>query len=123
MQDHAGNSLAGSSSLDFFVLAGDANRDRSVDLTDFSILASNFNHSGKTFSQGDFNYDGNVDLTDFTVLAAKFNTTLASAARASAPLSTVTAIAAPAPATAGSTSLFSTQPLNSSDPMDQLLAY
>jgi hypothetical protein len=32
-------------SVDFFVLAGDTNRDRKVDLTDFTILAANFNKS------------------------------------------------------------------------------
>jgi hypothetical protein len=60
---------------DFFVLAADANRDRVVDLTDFTILAASFNSQGKRFSEGNFNYDlaGNVDLTDFTILAASFN--------------------------------------------------
>ena len=58
--------------LDFFVLAGDANRDRTVNLADFGILRANFNASGATFSQADFNYDGNVDLGDFGILRNNF---------------------------------------------------
>jgi hypothetical protein len=70
--------------IDFFVLTADANRDASVDLTDFSYLAANFNTTGATFAQGDFNYDSNVDLSDFTLLASRFNTTLPPAAPATA---------------------------------------
>src|SRR5206468_2720580 len=73
--------------LPFYVLTGDANRDRKVDLTDFTFLASNFNQSPRDFSQGDFNYDSMVDLTDFTYLASRFNKTLnATAAEAATPL-------------------------------------
>jgi hypothetical protein len=56
--------------LAFFFLQGDANRDRSVDLLDFNILAANFGQSGRDFTQGDFNYTGNVDLVDFNILAS-----------------------------------------------------
>jgi uncharacterized delta-60 repeat protein len=66
--------------FDFFVFAGDANRDRAIDIGDFAILAGRFNLSG-TFSQGDFNYDGTTDIGDFAILASKFNTTLSAAAR------------------------------------------
>ena len=62
--------------LDFFVLAGDANRDRVVNLSDFVILRNNFNNTGSVFSQGDFNYDGNVDLADFVILRNNFNQSL-----------------------------------------------
>ena len=48
---------------DFFALAGDANHDRVVDVSDLGVLATNWQSSGKTFAQGDFNYDGNVDVT------------------------------------------------------------
>jgi hypothetical protein len=74
--DVAGNPLAADHVLNFFFLNGDASRDRSVDLTDFTILAANFNTTGRNFTQGDFNYDMAVNLTDFTVLAASFNTLL-----------------------------------------------
>ena len=74
--DAAGNVLATTATLDFFVLAGDFNRDRAVNLSDFTILANNFGQSGRTFSQGDANYDGVVNLSDFTILANRFGATL-----------------------------------------------
>lgn len=73
--DKAGNPLAEDLTLGFFVLAGDANRDRTVDIADFAILAGQFNQPG-TFGQGDFDYDGTVGIADFAILASKFNTTL-----------------------------------------------
>jgi hypothetical protein len=92
--DAFGNALAADATFDFFFVAGDANHDRKIDLTDFTILAANFNGAGKRFSEGDFNYDGHVDLTDFTILASKFNFTLATgdvAAEAATPLGVVRA--------------------------------
>jgi hypothetical protein len=72
--------------VNFFVLAGDATRDRRVNLDDFNVLAANFGQSQRTFSQGDFTYDGTVNLDDFNVLASRFGATLAPAAAApSAP--------------------------------------
>ncbi len=68
--------LAGDNVLNFFVLAGDATRDRSVNLNDFTVLAANFGASNRVFSQGDFDYSGNVDLNDFTVLASQFGKSL-----------------------------------------------
>jgi hypothetical protein len=59
-----------------YTLAGDNNLSGTVDLTDFTFLAANFNGAGKGWLQGDFNYDGSVDLTDFTFLAANFNQSL-----------------------------------------------
>src|SRR5689334_23955334 len=40
-----------------------------------TFLAANFNGTGKSWVEGDYNYDGNVDLTDFTLLASNFNQT------------------------------------------------
>ena len=75
--DAAGNAMTADATLDFFVLAGDANRDRRVNLSDFTILAGNFGRTGGAlFSQADFNYDGNVNLSDFTILAGRFGVTL-----------------------------------------------
>jgi uncharacterized delta-60 repeat protein len=73
--------IAGATNLEtgefgFFVLTGDANHDRTVNLQDFNILAINFGQSPRTFSQGDFNYDGVVNLQDFNRLASKFGTSL-----------------------------------------------
>lgn len=66
--DTAGNPLAGTNTVDFFVLAGDANRDRFVDALDQSALTANLNQTGKTFSQGDFDYSGTVNAADQTIL-------------------------------------------------------
>lgn len=73
--------------FDFYALAGDANRDRKVDLADMSILSANWQGSGKTFSQGDFNYDGNVDAADLAILSSNWQKQLL-----------ITDIAAPLPA-------------------------
>jgi hypothetical protein len=62
-----------------YTYCGDSNLDGTVDLTDFTYLAANFNGSGKNWLQGDYNYDGNIDLTDFTLLASNFNQALPSA--------------------------------------------
>ena len=77
LHDAAGSTLAADVTSDFFVLAGDANHDRTVDFNDLVILAQNYNKSGKTFAQGDFNYDGTVDFNDLVLLAQRYNTTLA----------------------------------------------
>src|SRR5207248_8703043 len=78
--DANNNHPASDTPVDFFYLAADANHDRSVDLTDFTILAANFNGTAKTWAEGDFNYDTKVDLTDFTILASNFNKSLPAAA-------------------------------------------
>jgi autotransporter-associated beta strand protein len=59
-------------------LYGDADLNGKVDLTDFSILATNFdpNGTGKTWQQGDFDYNGKVDLSDFSILATNFGLSL-----------------------------------------------
>ncbi|MEL7237994.1 MAG: Ig-like domain-containing protein, partial [Planctomycetota bacterium] len=75
VQDTAGNPQDSDVTLDFFILAGDANRDRSVDLADFLILRQNFGN-GSLFSEGDFNYDGAIDLADFLILRGNFNASL-----------------------------------------------
>lgn len=86
--DAAQNPLAQDYSFDFFLLRGDANHDRLVDIADFSILAAKFNQSGG-FADGDFDFNGTVNISDFAILAAKFNTSLppagASAARFALP--------------------------------------
>jgi hypothetical protein len=82
-------SLAADAAFDFFVKAGDANRDRVVDFQDLVILADAYNQAGRTFSGGNFNYDpdGRVDFADLVILAQNYNTTLAATpAAASAPL-------------------------------------
>jgi hypothetical protein len=91
LTDTAGNAFAGHV-LDFYVLAGDANRDRKVDFDDLVLLAQNYNTTGKNFGLGNFNYDpaGNVDFNDLVLLAQRYNTSLPS------PAAAVTAAAAAA---------------------------
>jgi hypothetical protein len=62
-----------------YTLAGDANLDRTVNLSDSSILATVFGRPQDvipTWSEGNFNYDGTTNLTDFNILAASFGNTL-----------------------------------------------
>lgn len=77
VKDSSGNTFTQDYTFDFFVFAGDANHDRTVDATDLYILASNWYGSGKTFSQGDFNYDGVVDGKDLGILSVRWQQTLA----------------------------------------------
>lgn len=72
--------------VDFFVLDGDATRDRIVDTQDFNLLASNFGSAGKLFTDGDFDYSGTVDSVDFSRLINQFGKRLAPPV-APAPLS------------------------------------
>jgi hypothetical protein len=74
--DNSNNPLGADHTFDFFVFAGDANRDRTINVQDFNTLASNYNQTPRTFTQGDFNYDNTVNVQDFNILAAKYNTTL-----------------------------------------------
>lgn len=112
--DPYGNALAGPISVNFFVLGGDANRDRGVNISDFSILAANFNQSG-IFSTGDFNYDGTTGINDFSILAANFNKTLPEARAAVQTLD-----AKPQVAPQATVSLFSSQPIGV-DRLDRLI--
>ncbi|HWA50643.1 MAG TPA: choice-of-anchor Q domain-containing protein [Dongiaceae bacterium] len=74
--DAAGNALSVAWSMDFFVLGGDADHNRMVDLNDLYILASNWRGSGKVFNQGDFNYDGKVDAKDLGILSINWQRSL-----------------------------------------------
>jgi hypothetical protein len=76
VRDVAGNYIASDPDVPFFTLAGDTNRDKTVDTTDFNTLAANFGASPRDLGQGDFNYDGTVDTTDFNLLAANFSKSL-----------------------------------------------
>jgi hypothetical protein len=110
--DAAGNPLAADFTFDFFVLAGDASRDRAVDFNDLVVLAQNYNTIGnKLWSDGDFTGDGNVDFNDLVILAQRYNTTLPAPVTAPVPAATtvkpkaakpvfsVTPVAKPAPKT------------------------
>ena len=84
--DAAGNALDGDGNgtpggnyvFDFFVLDGDVDHSRTVNLADFGRLRQNFGlTAGATYGQGDLNYDGKVNLADFGILRANFGDTLA----------------------------------------------
>jgi hypothetical protein len=77
-----GTAMAANHVFNFFVLAGDANRDRSVDVADLGILASNWQQSPRTFSQGNFDYSANglVDVADLGILASHWQQSLPVAA-------------------------------------------
>ncbi|HQY88535.1 MAG TPA: agmatine deiminase family protein, partial [Tepidisphaeraceae bacterium] len=57
--------------FDFFVLAGDANRDRVVNFADLLIVAQHYNTSNNSFSLGNFDYSSNglVDFSDLLIVA------------------------------------------------------
>jgi hypothetical protein len=74
--DASGNPMVGDLVFNFFFITGDANRDRTVNVQDFNILAGNYNQSGRNFSQGNFNYDNTVNVQDFNILAARYNQVL-----------------------------------------------
>ena len=80
----------------FYVMAGDANRDRHVNFDDLIVLAQNYNKAGKTFSEGNFNYNagGNVNFDDLIILAQKYNTAITAPA-----IAAVNSLQAPAPVT------------------------
>jgi hypothetical protein len=83
LTDLAGNPLAADAVLEFFVLGGDANRDRAVNQLDLEILTMNWQQSPATFSQGDFSYDGRVDSRDLLILAGNWQKVLSAPAAAS----------------------------------------
>ena len=70
--DDQGNFLASDFHYDFSLLTGDANGDRSVNLSDFQILLSQYGHKVDAGAGGDLNHDGKVDGADFQVLLANY---------------------------------------------------
>jgi hypothetical protein len=86
--DISGNVMDNDIAEDFFVLAGDANHDRSVDFSDLVTVAQNYGGNGKTYEQGDFNFDGLVNFADLVVIAQKYGTTMPALA---APMASATA--------------------------------
>ncbi len=85
--------LAADHQFDFFLLAGDADRDRTVGLNDLLTLANHYGLSGVAYADGDFDGDGIVSLNDLLTLANNYGLHLdPPAAPAAVPA------AAPAPA-------------------------
>lgn len=91
----AGQPVDGTTVVVRFTLLGDANLDRSVNIADFSRLASNYNQPGG-WGAGDFNYDGLVGIADFSSLASAYNQSLpASLGRTAVPEPASIALLAP----------------------------
>ena len=72
--DYDGNNV---SVTNLFALQGDADGDKDIHITDFNILASNFDDSGANSATNDWttadcDADGDMDITDFNVLASNF---------------------------------------------------
>jgi len=73
-RDLANNQSAASNSLAVSTLAGtsankgDLDGNGNVNLTDLSILLTNWNRTGASINQGDINGSGRVDLTDLSIL-------------------------------------------------------
>jgi hypothetical protein len=89
-----GQPLDGSSLIIRYTLAGDVNLDRTVNITDFAVLAANFNQTSR-WSLGDFNYSGTTEIGDFALLASSFNRSIpTSIPRANVPEPAVTALLA-----------------------------
>jgi hypothetical protein len=88
---------------DFFQLAGDANHDGKVNLTDFGAFRGHFGkQTDATWDMGDFNYDGAVNLQDFGILRANFGKSLPAVTTAAAPAAAAQMQSSTAVAPAGS---------------------
>lgn len=79
--DLFGNLSTTTLDLNFFVLAGDINHDRSVNFDDLLTVAQNYGLSDQTFSQGNIDYspDGLVGFDDLLILAQRYGTSLVQA--------------------------------------------
>ncbi|WP_428388614.1 hypothetical protein [Mucisphaera sp.] len=72
------DTLVNNDDIDFWLASlfgsvpGDANLDRTVDLIDLSLLASNFGSDATSWAEGNFNADSTVDLIDLSLLASNF---------------------------------------------------
>lgn len=81
---HYAMAASGSYSFRLGVLAGDANRDGTVDITDLGILATNWQLTSTGALPADFDFNGVVDITDLGILATNWQLSLLSPAASSA---------------------------------------
>lgn len=68
----AGVSLDNTATVVRFTRYGDADLNRTVDISDFARLAANFN-TPSVWAKGNFNYDASTSIGDFAMLASNFN--------------------------------------------------
>lgn len=87
--DLNGTPLSSPVNFSFFQLAGDVNRDRSVNFADLVIMARNYGQTGRRFDEGNVTRDtaGLVDFADLVVLARGYGLILP--APRLAPFSTI----------------------------------
>jgi hypothetical protein len=76
VQNAAGETMAGPHDLEFFFWSGDADHDRSVNVNELGIIATNWQQPLSGYSNGDFNYDNVVDITDQGIMATHYGTRL-----------------------------------------------
>jgi hypothetical protein len=55
-----------------FTLAGDANLDGAVTISDLSILGTSYGSGVAAWTSGNFNYDGSVDVSDLSLLGSNY---------------------------------------------------
>lgn len=68
--DNYGN--VATTSINLTITNGDLNNDGKINISDLSILASNWNKTGQTYAQGDINGDGKVNIQDLAIMAANW---------------------------------------------------
>jgi hypothetical protein len=119
LSDTAGNLIDSPLSIAFFVLAGDANRDRAVGFADLVAVAQHYGTTGDgTYATGDFDYDGNIGFSDLVTVAQNYGKTLPAAAPPVPALALFTPATKPAPLTLSdddtpsAKTLFSTTPIS-----------
>ncbi|HEY7090650.1 MAG TPA: hypothetical protein VH518_21305 [Tepidisphaeraceae bacterium] len=78
-------SIAAADTLLRYSFEGDANLDHKVDAGDLGIIASNWQQSGRIFSQGDLDYTGTVNVNDLNILASRWQQSLAAPVSSPAP--------------------------------------
>lgn len=72
---YGGQPINGNALLIGGALLGDANFDSIVNISDFSLLAANFNRSNMYWARGDFDHSLTVNIADFAMLASNFGRT------------------------------------------------
>jgi hypothetical protein len=77
VQTAGGRRLAADAAYDFYVLAGDVNRDRVVNYDDLLILAKYYNSTTATWAEGDLDGNGFVNFDDLLIVAKSYNATVA----------------------------------------------
>ena len=78
VSDLAGNATDADLTADFFLLAGDADGDRTVGLNDLVSLSNHFgSQTGQTWADGDFDGNGEVGLNDLVILSNRYGSELA----------------------------------------------